>query len=458
MIKPANHFLVLILCCLFAILYGLWLLPHTLFIRNTCLILGAFLSLPIIYSYRLFLLQKSAIPIGLIMLLLVWVTIHLFFIGENYDLQFLEYTKSWKKIAIGVVFALGLGLGILSQLSNKKEAAIYWRIIYLGFTLPTLIYFLKFAVTHYAPTYGFTIPKYLFLTPDHMGNPLGISKAWYVFFCLPALAIALGAITNALKDSRPSLKGFWIFIGIIPLVLLNFYLEQDRNGMIYSLVLIAVSLTLICLSWLKQLSFRSIFIVVLLLSVSVPFIVTSFKHNQHWQSIAADAKVAVQVNKYDHWRRSASVPYPLNELGNPTSPSNYDRVAWLVVGVPLTFQNPWGYGLMGLSFSGLIRQQYPDADASHTHNAWLDFTLGYGFPGLFLLAGAAFLAWKNSKNLPKDWALIGRWGIGSICLLLFTCEISSEVFIGAFIFNIIWISALSLKSSAPDIVLEMSSQ
>ena len=80
-LKQVPHTLVLVLCVLFSVLYGVWLLPHTVFIRHSCLIIGSLLSLPIIFfNWRIF-IQRRAIPILLILLLLVWVTIHLWFIA-----------------------------------------------------------------------------------------------------------------------------------------------------------------------------------------------------------------------------------------------------------------------------------------------------------------------------------------------------------------------------------------
>jgi hypothetical protein len=40
--------------------------------------------------------------------------------------------------------------------------------------------------------------------------------------------------------------------------------------------------------------------------------------------------------------------------------------------------------------------------------------------------------------------MIGRWALGSTMLVLFTAEVSTEIFINAFIFLIVWSSALSL--------------
>lgn len=78
-IKPCRHWLALTLCWLFAILYGVWMLPEKVFIRHFCLVTGAILSLYVIYPNRKLLLKKEAAPIWIIALLILWVTFHLFF-------------------------------------------------------------------------------------------------------------------------------------------------------------------------------------------------------------------------------------------------------------------------------------------------------------------------------------------------------------------------------------------
>ena len=110
--------------------------------------------------------------------------------------------------------------------------------------------------------------------------------------------------------------------------------------------------------------------------------------------------------------------------------------------------NTLGYGVMDLSFAYLGKLQWPEAECLHqSHSAWLDFALGYGIPGVLLLLLAAILAWVYSKNTPQPWANIGRWGLGSMMLLLITTEISSEVFVNALIFLIVLASTLSLRFS-----------
>jgi hypothetical protein len=93
-------FLIWLQCIAFIVLYSVWILPEVVGIRNTSLVIGAVIGLYVIYQNRSLLLKQRALPIWLILFLFVWVTIHLFFIGDD----FAAVRWYW------VYFCLGVGL------------------------------------------------------------------------------------------------------------------------------------------------------------------------------------------------------------------------------------------------------------------------------------------------------------------------------------------------------------
>jgi hypothetical protein len=448
-IKPMPHTLVLVLCVLFSILYGVWLLPHTVFIRHSCLVIGSLLSLPFIFFNWKIYIQRRAIPIALILLLLVWVSIHLWFIGVDYTMQYAEYTKIWKKIAISLPFALGLGIGLLSNSTDAAKTKIYWRILFIGFLSPTLIYLFKYWITLNAGRWGLALSPFLLRSND-INHPFGIHKVGYVFFCLPAVALAVGCLQNLIRSGSKNVLAYLIYLSVLPITLFNFQVEDTRNGFAYTLILVILGLFGLWLSKSRQFMLRKLKLTALLFVVISYVGYLGFKDDARWNTFVPDAKVAVQVDQFDHWKYCGAVPhgYPVNELGKTVTQSNYERIAWAVVALRLIRDNPLGYGVMDLSFAYLGKLQWPEAECLHqSHSAWLDFALGYGIPGVLLLLLAAILAWVYSKNTPQPWADIGRWGLGSMMLLLITTEISSEVFINALIFLIVLTSTLSLRFS-----------
>ena len=439
--NPPKHWQVLTLCWLFAILYGVWLLPHTVFVRNFCLVGGALLSLHIITAnWRLF-FQRAASPIWLIALLLIWVTIHLFFIGQDFNRQYIEYVTIWKRVAIGSVFALGLGLGI-GQTINQRESRTYWAIIYFGLLLPALIYFTKYGLGLIAPHFGLTLSPYLILNSDHMGNDYGISRAVYVFFCLPSMAIGLGCIVSMLRQGNVCWAGVTIYFLSVPLTLTIFALERDRLGSTYGLLLIGFFILKV-LQYATKIKRTFLFVlgIALLMASSFWIVQEVTFQNPFWHSVLADAKVAIEVDKSDGWKTRVM---PVNELGNQVIPSNYERISWAVVGSHLLAQNPYGYGLLSLSFAGLGKQIWPNADISWTHSAWLDFALGYGLPGLILFWLAILLTWRKSEFKNSPWSALGRWGLLLCAAVMLTKEVSTQVVVNAMIFLVVLICAINL--------------
>ncbi|OZA07791.1 MAG: hypothetical protein B7Y05_19600, partial [Polynucleobacter sp. 24-46-87] len=150
--KPLPASVMISMAWIFAILFGIWALPHTVFIRHTSMVLGSILGLYVIaFFWRRGLLkwQVNATPIVLIVALFIWVSIHLVWIGKEPELQWAEYARAWKKIFISFPFALGLGLGIryVIQFGNENQSKRLWQIMYFALLLPTLIFYIKFGLT-----------------------------------------------------------------------------------------------------------------------------------------------------------------------------------------------------------------------------------------------------------------------------------------------------------------------
>jgi hypothetical protein len=318
--------------------------------------------------------------------------------------------------------------------------------MYLAFLLPTLIFFIKFGLTEWSHLAKVTLSPYLVSSQDWSFSS-GMPKYFYVFFSLPAFAIAIGAITHAVLKSNFSIKTHAIYFVALLTVPIIFYLQSVRNGMVYAGVLLVVAMWLLGYSILtgrnltKQTTFGALAIILAVMATA------SIKANPAWKMLAADVKVAMQLETIDGWKYQGQlgVSYPINEYGVVVNPSNYDRATWLLAGIKLLPENPLGYGLMTLSFDHLTKAKWPNSFMSQTHSAWLDFALGYGVPGASLLMLALILAWRNSKHLKEPWCYVGRWGLGVLGLVMVSTEISSEIFINALIFMVVMTAGLSIN-------------
>lgn len=452
--KPVSHQLTICLCFLFAMLYGVWLLPNTVFTRNICLIAGAVLGLIVIVPRRHILLKKEAIPIWLIFTLLLWVTFHLFFIGRDPVAQLGEYAKSWKKIAISLIFAIGLGLAVASNFKDNCRLQVYWRVIYFGFTLPVIIYFVKLGITTWAPYFGITPSPHLLISREIFTDPFAIHRSGYVFFVMPALAISVGLLASLIKKRSKFLKFNLVYIAVFIITLLLFIKENDRLSYIFLMVLILIALFPIAWSFVRRVStIKAIMFSMIVMTVLSLISLAAYRQNPQWNTFLADTKMAIQVDRYDNWKYSPEY-LPINELGEKVSDSNYKRVAWLIVGSRLTLEYPLGYGLMSQSFGKIGKLKWPDSQMSWAHSAWLDFTLGYGFPAAILFLASVYLAWKTSQILPNPWNILGRWVLGALTLVFIFKEVSSEIYINAFLFLVAmvsgFISGFHGKSSGED--------
>ncbi|MBU3564476.1 O-antigen ligase family protein [Polynucleobacter sp. MWH-HuK1] len=446
--------LIAALCWLFAILFGIWMLPNTIFVRNACLLLGGLLGLYVIaleLRRGVTVLQVNAIPVLMVMLLYLWVTAHLLWLGAEPQLQLQEFSRYWKRIILCFPFALGLGLAlrsavVYSDTQQSKNSQSCWGVMYLGLMLPTIIFFVKYALTILAKHYQIELNPFLEVSEDYHLSRFGMSKAWYVFFCLPGFAVALGMITNAILTNTFTIKKYGVFLLSMIAVLCAFYLQAVRNGMIYAGILIVIAIAIAGRSVLRSGSRKQIAALFAISLILAAMVAASVHKHPQWKMMVADAKVAVQLEKFDHWKYQNHLGkgYPMNEYGKAVNLSNYERVAWGIVGTKLLIENPQGYGLMSLSFDHLTKAKWPDSWLSMTHSGWLDFALGYGIPGLALLLGALLLAWHNSKKVITPWSYLGRWGLGSIGLLMITTELSSEIFINATVFMVVAIAGMTM--------------
>lgn len=461
MTQTLSNRVIYLQCALFAVLNGIWILPETILVRHLCLILGALISLYVIYQNRSLLISKKALPLGFLLLLLIWVVIRLFVLSTDYEAQWYEFATIWKRTIIGLIFAIGLGISLMQQaqqhndkeLENKGKAQAVqrsWWIIYTGIALPTLIYLIKYLAFYGFTHWGVDISDFLKLYNDQEHARFFVHKSSYVFFCLPLLAISIARICQAVLEDKLMRISTLIYSISILAVFFNFYSLVDRNGMLYGFILIVIAVGILLINTLRsnQISKRNLMITLLILALPASLAIYQYRTNHHWNSLVSDARIAVDVDRYDLWKDPDNAQ-PINEFGKPVFGSNYERLAWAVVAVRLIEERPLGYGLVERSFGRLAREKWPEAKVQQCHSGWLDWTLGMGIPGLIFLLGAGLLAWHQAKAAPQPWKDLARWGLGILLLMYCTTELSSKVYIDALIFMIALAMSLSFARQAP---------
>jgi hypothetical protein len=443
----------------FAILYAVWMLPKTIFLRNTCLGIGAALSLFVIFRYRKLFLSKWAPPIYLLLTLFGWLVFHLLFLSNDYPAQYRELTSVWKNCAIAILFGLGFGLSLSSLMShsvansstpkaNSKMSQIVWMVIWLGLIAPELIFIIKWILTNQGPAWGITAPDYWKLWPG--SAPYYVAKLDYVCFCLPVLAIALGQIKVQIDQERLRSWANGFYVCVVGSVLFVFAKWQVFNGLIYALLITAILACMLLWRYLKRASSSKQFIAIMFICALAASLVYQIKTDSHFETFVADAKVALAGEKYPQWKYDGTQGYPSNELGRQVNVSNYERVSWFINGVELIPRYPQGYGLLHRSFGRLVKIDYPDSKMHQSHSGWLDLTLGIGIPGVTLILGAILLAMRNCSRLQipsvissedshnrNAYLNITWWALLSLGLACCTTEISQRVNMEALLF---WVS------------------
>jgi hypothetical protein len=367
--------------------------------------------------------------------------------SRDLDAQWLEFATIWKRTAIGLIFAVGMGVSIATQaLKNSKASKNSWWIIYTGLAFPVVIYAIK-VLANYLTNHGvLAAPDFLLLytTPAKFF----IHKSSYVFFCLPLLAVSLGGLYQAYKNSNLRSPKALIYSAGTLAVLFTFALEKVRNGQIYALLFGLIFFGLLANNYLRSTSLKSkcigaaVFLMPLLVGVH------QLKSNEYWNNFVSDAYIAIQIDRYDHWKDTSTKGLPINDQGKMLTGSNYERVAWIHVASRLIRDNPFGYGLVEGSFGRISIERWPESTLSQSHSGWLDFTLGLGIPGVLFLFAAGIITWLQAKQQPFPWQSLGRWGLASLLLLLCTTEVSQRVYIDALIFTICLCGALNLGFSS----------
>ena len=443
----------IIMVSLFALLWAIWIQPHTIFLRHSLLTLGSLIGLYVIFNKYRILLAQRAIPIYLIGLLFVWIVFHLLFLSQNVSLQLEEFTSIWKRIAWGTPFAIGLGIVLASpftSLANETQPCTNklqndcWWILFLGMLTPTLIYLCRFLATMIVDLSGVDFPSaFLLLYPP---SSWYVPKTGYVFFCLPALVLACARLSTMIHGN--SIIKYWhiaIYIFSIFAVMAVFYLDNIKNGIIYSVIFVFVLITQFVIYYLKRGSVRILLVIAFVVSAFALIVMLHLQKNDSWNTIFADIKVASQLETNDHWKYRGDRGYPNNEFGTMVSVTNYERAAWAKVAVNFIIERPQGYGLVWESFRHIAKEKWPESNLLQSHSGWLDLTVGIGIPGVLLILLAAGLSMRNLARYPEIiWSRPWIWVLSSIVLLMITTEVSQKVYLDAFIYCILFAAALSL--------------
>ena len=199
------------------------------------------------------------------------------------------------------------------------------------------------------------------------------------------------------------------------------YIVDARNGIGLSSILylfwFACAVTLLIKSQLSQPSLKHWFGLLLAMASLLLlffFAAQQVKLNRGWSTLIEDAKIAVQIDRYQHWQNPAQMGYPLNSEGQTITVNNYERIAWATAGSRAIFQNPQGVGVLAYPFA-----KHPNAPKRMledsvkpgvaTHSGWVELGLAFGLPILGLLLSSLAITFCNAVrgSYPAKMTVLG---------------------------------------------------
>jgi hypothetical protein len=213
------------------------------------------------------------------------------------------------------------------------------------------------------------------------------------------------------RDLRLSYLAYWL--AGTGLALWAFvYIVDTRNGIGQSTILYSFwflcALIFFIESQIRRPNIKNVFTLLISaigLSLILYFAFLQTTVNRGWHTLLADAKIAVQIDRYPHWQNLSQMGYPKREDGQVVTPNTYERVAWATAGSRLILAYPQGVGVLAHPFA-----KHPDRSSkmavcpiTHgiaTHSGWVELGLAFGIPMLGLIFSALLLTFMQAARHP----------------------------------------------------------
>lgn len=439
-ISYLNRFSGIIISGIFLFLSFVWVLPHTIALRNILLVLGFIFSISYLAS-RTNTLQfsKTLVPLLLLIALFIWVIIHFLFFSINPDLELKEIKSLWLRAGCGVVIAIALAFIV-------KES--YWG--KSGFFVA-----LSFTPLINLSVYGYqTHLKGAIIMPNEFVTTFLFNKIEAAFFGSIAIAIFLGWSFSCLvkKQNFKNISIELILFFACFLFVFSSLVSASKNGVAVGLSLFAFFCC--CLLFLALFRFGSRLRYLVVVIIFIGGLVTFAKLHKSsaasgWETLYADIKVAIQIDKNQHWR-GHGMGYPLNEFERPVAINTYERMSWAIVGWRMISQEPLGYGSINHSFKGMLDYHKIEHTINgQTHSGWTDLSLAFGIPGLVIVIFTQLtIIYYGLKN-KDEYSLIGVWICIALLPLGLIAEISYKQYFEATIFFIAFAAMMVCQQKNP---------
>lgn len=430
-----DHILLAFLAIIAAGLLAIWPVPHTIAIRNILLIIGFFLSLPVIWrSRRLFTITKY-LPIIFIGLLFLWLLIHYHFFSWDPAAQLNEFKSVWLRAFLAACIALALAL-----LVPLRQSWMY--AIYLGIISPVLIYFYSYIQL------ALQSQQWIHLNfPGLVDHKIVLGYAG-ILFIATALSVFLHWLSyKSINKYQRGLVGFFLLVGVV-LSLISFVLVNTRNGIGAFIILLSVWVFVYFIQSVKLKKYTMPLAILIMITGMAGYGVHKhLKFNQQWNTFMEDVVIGHQIDEYPHWQNN-SKGYPNNSVGM-VNVSTYERTALATAGIRYLNQYPLGAGVLGDSLKRMAAKNGVESHSLRfSHSGWIDLTLAIGIPGFLLILLSMLSSFYWALKSRTEIASVSIWWLMAIALYWLIAELATNKhFVEMLIFMLVFVGAVNSFSA-----------
>lgn len=420
----------------------IWGLPHTIFIRNILMVIGASFSAYYLWQNREIFFQKSALSICLVFSIILWVILHYLFLSNDPVSQLTELKSLWVRASMGMLIATACAL--LIQKKNPIN-----QLFPIGFFGMSLIIILLYIYHSWQLNHLITPSEFL---DKFVFDRKKVSTA---FFSVVDIAVGCAFLSTLLFNQH---QQFSYRISFTMLILMFISLSaslvaNSKNGMAVGIILLSLfTLTLLKGIFLNQINHKKnaiIFTLILLIMLVTEIAIHKNSASPGWDSLIADIKVSIDIDQHKAWQ--GIEPLPKNSYGNEVPGNTYERFSWMAAGLRTLLNHPLGYGTINqASFPKLIAKDgLTIENTGSTHSGWLDFALAFGFPVIILAFSAIVINLKSALLIRQKplWINLSIWiSIGTL-LGPIVQEVTNKHTFEALMFMLAFTSASIIKTN-----------
>lgn len=364
-----------IVVAMFAILFFIWPISHTIALRNTLIVFLFIWAATRWDGPR----ARSAIalwrrPLWALGLFTLWLFFELIF-TPFWRLTIGAIGGQW--LSALVAAAIGASVGVLRRGPSPRAILL----LFLG-VLGIHVLVVDGQGAAWAIHHGH-LPMGLNGRREK-GLTAGPDKSNYLTNTFLDLLVA--ELSLRLEGRRFLPGGAWLLAVALLMGAVSSYLEAMRNGLIDVLVLATFLGFRFVYRHRAQLDTRRRLVMGGMTLVVAILVGLDLRFDPRWATFFATIPIAWNTQAHRLAWLTPNSPLPLLPNGHHVAQSNYLRIAWIKEGFKSLFAFPLGLGYGRSAFGRALLLRFgPHAGmATSTNNGFLNLALGVGFPGLML--------------------------------------------------------------------------